>query len=127
MTTGKTTVLNKRNAEVGNYYGIRTILVNQGENSLQRELEDGFYVVLQSHSGETKPVFAFEVDSGNFRITMINDPDDIANLAAQVWHLRFTNKQKTALKKLRKLKQDLEKMEKEIVTTIRRSESVKRR
>ena len=122
----KSVVLNKKNEEIGNAYGIRTILVNQGENPLQRELEDGFYVVLQAHSGETKPVFAFQVDSGNFRITMINDPDDIANLAAQVWHLRFTNKQKTALKKLRRLKQDLTKIEKEIVTMIRRSESVKK-
>ncbi len=121
----KTTVLSKKNEEVGNYYGIRTLLVN-GANKLQRELEDGKYIVLQAHSGETRPVFAFEVDMGNFRIRSIDGSSDLATLAAQVWHLRFSTKQKTALKKCRQLQEKLIKLEREIIINIKRSESVKR-
>src|SRR5689334_8271806 len=100
------------------------------EFPLARELPDGKYIIFQARNEidnwYPKPMFAFEVEYGMFSIISISGDRDFATLASEVWHLQFTNKAKTAMRKLKKLKKDLNRIERDLKIRIERDDRYKK-
>lgn len=101
------------------------------EYPVQIKIEDGKYVIMQSSNEEDewepKSVFAFEIRHGIFSIVSITGHRDFATLAAQVWHLSFTDKQKTALRKAEELQKELSKIKKDLKIRISRDSRYRKR
>lgn len=108
----------------------RTLIAKVVEgNSAKTEIEDGKYIIFQlgGENQEAIPIFAFEVDYGNFRITSMDGSTDFANLAANIWHLQFSNKQKACLVKIKQLQKQLSRIKKDVESNIERSNRYKKK
>jgi len=94
------------------------------ENPVNRRIEDGKYIIFQTYNDVDdwipKPVLAFTVENGNFTLNSVTGTRDFSTLASEVWHLQFTNKQKTAMLKLKQLKKQLSRIERDVKTRIKR-------
>jgi len=94
------------------------------EQPINRIIEDGRYIIFQTYNDIEdwipKPVLAFKVENGNFTLTSITGNRDFATLASEVWHLQFTSKQKKALIKIKKLKEELSRIERAVTVRIKR-------
>ena len=111
--------------EVTTAHSFRVLIKGLGEESpITHELPDGKYLILQTRNEIDnwlpKPVFAFEVDFGNFSIVSITGDRDFATLASEIWHLQFTEKTTIAIRKLKKFKKQLNRIERDLQIRINR-------
>lgn len=125
------TIKLKESDEVTTAHSHRVLLKAITEDfPITRELPDGKYVILQARNEVDnwipKSLFAFEVDYGNFSIVSITGERDFATLASEIWHLQFTNKEKTAMKKLKKFKKELARIERDLNIRIKRDSRYKK-
>lgn len=101
------------------------------ESPITRELPNGKYIILQARNEldnwSPVPILAFEVEYGNFSIMSISGDRDFATLASEVWHLQFTDKKITTLRKIKKLRKEISRIEKDVTRRLSYSSRYKKK